>query len=174
MHSGIVRFIGAKRFKYLAGQVRMDLEPGRIGFMSTQRRGNRWQRISCRVCHGVTKQACFTPAKGYALQTAKVKTAPPLTAGLATNSLQSDYRTTQLVQPVRLVLQATRLSSPPSMAGRCAVAGSPSVRRSSLPPIPSPSVLVRLHPALPQFPVADRRWTERYDGKRDLYFLHAA
>jgi hypothetical protein len=34
-------------FKHIAGQVRMDLELGRIGFMSTQRRASRWQRSSC-------------------------------------------------------------------------------------------------------------------------------
>jgi hypothetical protein len=167
VHSGIVRFIGAKRFKYLAGQVRMDLEPGRIGFMSTQRRGNRWQRISCRVCHGVTKQACFTPAKGYALQTAKVKTAPPLTAGLATNSLQSDYRN------IKLVRQQPRRGSQPYRAA-CREGGGPPALGSSPRHIPPPSGFARIYPASPQAPTGRRRWAERYDGKRDLHLQHAA
>lgn len=46
--------------------------------------------------------------------------------------------------------------------------------RSSLPPIPFPTGLTRLHWTLPQAPAAHQRRAERYDGKRDLYFLHAA
>jgi hypothetical protein len=167
VHSGIVRFIRARRFKYLAGQVRMDLEPGRIGFMSTQRRENRWQRISCRVCHGVTEQACFTPAKGHALQTAKVETAPPSTAGLATNSLQSDYRTIKLVRP-------HLLRSSPSYGTPCRASVYAPALGSSLRHVPFPSGFAPIHPALPQAPTGRRRWAERYDGKRDLHLQHAA
>ncbi len=46
-------------------------------------------------------------------------------------------------------------------------------RRSSLRHLSFP-VPARLHPALPQAPTGNRRWAERYDGKRDLYFQHAA
>jgi len=144
----------------------MDPEPGRIGFMSTQRQENRWQRTSCTE-HGVPSrrfvpdgvqsarasgQACPAPFARQDRAHARVGTAPPQAivwlpaAWLATNSLQSDHCTTP---PVRLVLQAIRRSSPPFGAGRRAVTGTPATRRSSLPPIPLPSGPPRLHPALP-------------------------
>ncbi len=46
--------------------------------------------------------------------------------------------------------------------------------RSSLPRIPVLPVRTRLHPTLPQAPAGEIRWAERHDGKRDLYFQHAA
>jgi hypothetical protein len=59
-------------------------------------------------------------------------------ARLAPNSLQLDYHTTELV---RQDLRRTSRSSPPSRAGSGATPGTPATRRSSLPLIPSPSVL---------------------------------
>jgi hypothetical protein len=40
--------------------------------------------------------------------------------------------------------------------------------------IPFPAVFARLHPTLPDVPVAFCSRTERYDGKGNLYFKHAA
>jgi hypothetical protein len=37
-----------------------------------------------------------------------------------------------------------------------------------------PANCALVHPAVPRVPVATRSRTERYDGKRDLYFQHAA
>ena len=40
--------------------------------------------------------------------------------------------------------------------------------------IPVIPVRARLYPTLPQAPAGRVRWAERHDGKRDLYFQHAA
>ena len=87
---------------------------------------------------------------------------------VATNSRRSDRRNQQRVRLVDLYI---RFGSPPL---RQAAAGRPLLKSSSdFPPDPSPAVLARLHPALPQAPAAMRCRTERYDGKRDLHFQHA-
>ncbi len=197
----------------------MDLAPGRKGFMSTQRRENRWQRISCTHGAGVSRvpgdrsssrgwrvsgHADTAPVAQHGGAQARVGTAPPAaTAWLATNSLQSGYRTIQLVQLVRIVRivqfvpfvmlvefisrlavpfagrekqdrRHTSRRAPPSRAALGAATGTLAALRSSLSLIPSPSGLARLHPALPQFPAGKRRWTERYDGKGNLHLQHAA
>lgn len=85
---------------------------------------------------------------------------------LATEFLQSDHHPRQLVQPF---FEADHRGSPPLRAAR--PKASP---RLSRPHIPYPSGLVRLHPTLPQDPAGDHRRAERYDGKRDMYFQHAA
>jgi hypothetical protein len=170
--------------KQLAGQVRMDLEPGRIGFMSTQRRENHWQRISCTHSERVSGYANPAPIAQQGRAYAKVGTAPPATpacfspsdenlspgtpARLATKSLQSDHRT------IKFAKQNIRRSSPPSGTGCRAVSATLATHRSSLPRIASPSGLVRLHPTSPLFPAGKRRWTERYDGKGNLHLLNAA
>jgi hypothetical protein len=187
--------------------------------MSTQRRENRWQRTSCTHGAGVSRvpgdrssswgwrvpgHANPAPTAQHGRAQAKVGTAPPAAAAwLATNSLQSDYRTMQLIQLVRLVRivqfvpffllveffsrlaypsagrekqnrRHTSRSAPPSGAALGAASGTLAALRSSLSFIPSPSGLDRLHPTLPQFPAGERRWTERYDGKGNLHLLHAA
>jgi hypothetical protein len=186
-------------FKVFAGQVQMDRVPGRIGFMSTQRRENRWRRTSCTGCAKLSGQAFSGPIARYACAIASGGTAPPeftarfhpsdedLSPGapvrLATKSLQSGYRIVQLVrlvQFVQLVLvvqfvpRDLRLSSPPFGAGLGAATGTPANHGSSLPHIPSPSGLACLHPTLPRVPAGRRRWAERYDGKGNLYLQHAA
>jgi hypothetical protein len=47
-------------------------------------------------------------------------------------------------------------------------------RRSSSLHIPNVPVRARLYPTLPQAPAGIVHWAERHDGKRDLYFQHAA
>ena len=170
-------------FKHFAGQVRMDLAPGRIGFMSTQRRENRWQRRSCTQCEAPGRrflpegvQRAGPPGEEipgliarHHRADASGGTAPPgFPAWLATNSLQSGYRIVQLVR------QDLRLGSPPFGASRGAETGTSATHGSSLPHIPSPSGFERLHPTLPRVPAGRRRWAERYDGKRDLHLQHAA
>ena len=144
------------RFSNLAGQVRMDLEPGRIGFMSTQRREDR-----------------STPATELCRWSADatVGTAPPriATAKVATKSLQSDHHQIRLARPARTAPQDIRRDfAPPGSADRTVR------RRSSQPHIPFPSVFDCLHSSCPQFPRGYASRTERYDGKRDMYFQHAA
>ena len=89
----------------------------------------------------------------------------------STNSLQSDYRNTR---PVRLVSLNIRPISPPARAAQGAAAATLKSFGSSFQPIPSSSGFARLHPSLPRVPAALRRRSERYDGKRDMYFQHAA
>ena len=160
--------------------------------MSTQKRENRWQRKTCTErtiesgnpgdrssSSGRSGRAIPCPAsiaRNFSA-IANGGTAPltsivwSLWAWLATKFLQSDQPIRQLVQPV---LKANRRGSPPPGAGRRAALGIPASPRSSLPPIPFPSGFAPLHLPLPQAPVGYRHRAERYDGKRDMYFLHAA
>ncbi len=120
---------------------------------------------------------CPAPIARYVYALANGGTAPLVSivwsmwAWLATKFLQSDQPIRQLVQPA---LKVNRRGSPPPGAGRRAAFGIPASPRSSLPPIPFPSGFAPLHQTLPQAPVGYRHRAERYDGKRDMYFLHAA
>ena len=153
----------------LAGQIRMDLEPGRIGYMSTQRRENRWQRISCTGSAGVLGRESPSLFARQGPACATVGTAPPGTpVRLATNSPQSDHQTAQLAA------QDYHRGSPPPGAGLRAESGLPAAFGSSLSQIPAPSAIEPFHPALPHLPADQCRWMERYDGKRDLYLQHVA
>jgi hypothetical protein len=159
--------------------------------MSTQRRENRWQRY-CTECRREAGRIWFILLGWFVRAVATVGTALPQTITrlsaacfhpsdkdpspgtperLATNSLQSGHRFTQ---PVRQEISRPSPSSPPTRAARSAIAGTPATCRSSLRLNPAPSVLVRLHPSLALIPAGQCRWTERYDGKRDLHFLNAA
>jgi hypothetical protein len=145
--------------------------------MSTQRRENRWQRISCTEFANGSGQLWFLFITWFVRAFAKVGTAPPQKAywlskaWTATNSLQSDHRTTQFV---RQDFRRTSRSAPPFWAARIATIGTRATRRSSFTLIPSPTVLVPVHPFSPNNPAGKCRWTERYDGKRNLHFLNAA
>ena len=193
-----------------AGQdSKRETGPGRIGFMSTQKRVSRSpratgccrearfrrQRMSCTeraggrgslappsiarfgcaVVGGLTAsllsilwsiRAWFLPSDEHL--------SPGAPERLATRFLQVDL---PIGQRVRLVLTAERRVSPPPLGLHrpwLGALGVPTSPRSFPPPIPSPSGLTRLHWTLPQAPAADQRRAERYDGKRDLHFLHAA
>jgi len=89
----------------------------------------------------------------------------------STDSLQQDYLNTRLV---RLVALNIRPGSPLSRAGHRAEAVALKSFGLSFLPIPSPSGFARFHLSLPRVPAALRRRSERYDGKRDMYFQHAA
>ena len=151
--------------------------------MSTQRRENRWQRTNCTKRAGALGQKKSAPIAKKARAYATVGTAPPHTAAsfhpsdknlspgaperLATNSLQSDCRTKQLVGQ-------DYHGSPPSLAGNRTVTGTPATCRSPLRsflllPPSSPSIQPR---RISQ--QAQCRWMERYDGKRNLHLQHAA
>jgi hypothetical protein len=139
--------------------------------MSTQRREDRTQR-NCTECARRLGQICLIVLAWFARAAATVGTAPLeeavqlLKARLATNSLQSDRLFAQLAP---FVEQDIRRGSPPTgMANR--QAGFRSSHRLT----PIPSVLASVHPPLTNHPAGKCRWTERYDGKRDLYFQYAA
>jgi hypothetical protein len=168
-------------FKHIAGQVRMDRRPGRIGFMSTQRRENRWRRTSC--TEGVEKAfpgsiarcGCMDVSGGTAPPGSSARfhpsddyPSPRAPEWLATNSLQMGFRI------VQLVLQDLRHGSPPFGAGSGEATSTPATHGIPLPRISFPSAPAPLHPTLPRVPAGRRRWAERYDGKRNLHFQYAA
>jgi hypothetical protein len=148
-------------------------KPARQGFMSAQRRENRSQLSNQSMLAGAMARIA---RQGWVAHSGGGRTAPPgswvrfrcsdknqsLWNLVATKSLRSDHRFTRLLRIVRLDIHCGlgRASTRP-----------PESFRSSPPPILLPSPF---HPALPQIPAGRRRRAERYDGKRDLYFLHAA
>jgi hypothetical protein len=165
--------------------------------MSTQKRENRyrpatetcrmgprfrWHRLICTERAGGRGTIVPTPFARYSCAGSSGGTAPLLTAfwsfwvRLATIFLHADKSNGQRVRPA---FPAERTASPPPLGasrpqfwhGARGASVSP---RSSLPPIPFPSGPACLHLTLPQSPAAYQRRAERYDGKRDLYFLHAA
>ena len=165
--------------KHFAGQVRMDHAPGRIGFMSTQRRENRWQRTSCTECgspawHMVPDGVQRAGPNGksfpgpFARQHRAIAnggTAPPgyyppndwnlsmgIPAWLATNSLQLDCRIVELVRLVCLARQDARCGSPPLGAGRRASTGTRRFTDHSYCPPPSLPDSPGHHLSLPQVP----------------------
>ena len=160
--------------------------------MSTQRREDLWQRRNCMEVARESGHLWFALIAWFIRAIARVGTAPPpaidrlqtacfhpsddepspgFPERLATNSLQLGHRTIQLVrQDFRRIPHC----SPPTRAAGKGTTGTPATRRSSLPLSPAPSVLERLHPPLPHNPAGQCRWTERYDGKRDLHFQYAA
>ena len=161
----------------------MDLEPGRIGFMSTQRWESHsapttedcwngamrdWRSLSDTACAENREQLEVARTALQCSSPAKYRTAPHWEA---TNSLQLDSCNARYFE---LFAQEIRRGSPPVWGANHSVASLTASRRSSLPLIPRPSVIELLHPALPQFPAANRSRTERYDGKRDLHLQHAA
>jgi hypothetical protein len=139
--------------------------------MSTQRREDRTQR-NCTECAKGLSQIWLIVLAWFARAAAAVGTAPLeetawfRTARLATNSLQSDRLFAQLATFVEQDIR--RGSPPPGTANR--QAGFRSSHRLT----PIPSVLVSVHPPLTNHPAGKCRWTERYDGKRDLYIQYAA
>ena len=89
---------------------------------------------------------------------------------VSTNSLRSDRRNQQRV---RLVVLFVRHGSPPLRQAAQAEAVSQASFRAFAQTRPC-RLRARLHPALPRVPAAMNGRTERYDGKRDLHFQHAA
>lgn len=89
---------------------------------------------------------------------------------LATNSLHLDRQNESLAR------QDRRSGSPPGGSGVHLPLAQRRTHRSSLRQVSLLPVRTHLHPTLPIAPAARRggRWAERHDGKRDLYFQHAA
>ncbi len=169
-----------------------------LGSMSTQRRANRttpaidndraavWFRWF-RGCGGRTGISIPETRTGSIL--ASLKTAPLMsivwlawawlhscdersqtsTFRVTTNSLPSDTCFKTFAG-----LESLSGSPPREGAGERGLSIPQATRRSSLPHILIISVRARLHRPLPQAPAGRVRWAERHDGKRDLYFQHAA
>jgi hypothetical protein len=152
-----------------AGQVEMDRRPGRIGFMSRQRRESCWQFANRMEREGVEGRFCPAPVTRVQCANASSGTARPKTlVPLATNSLQKDHRI------VPLVRQDARRGSPPLWTGSHEAYGPPAPLRSCLSLLSVLSGSARLHPTLPYAPAGLSRWAERYDGQGNLHFEHAA
>src|SRR5258708_813237 len=88
---------------------------------------------------------------------------------VATNSLQSDYWFESFAG-----IGSVSGSPPRYRAGGSRLPDPQATHRSSLPHISVLPVRTDLYPPLPQAPAGTVRWAERHDGKRDLYFQHAA
>ena len=129
------------------------------------------QHGSCTRSAKESGQECPAPMALDRCALATVGSAPNRAAR---GSLQSDHSYLNFVTAAWNSQQDISRGSPPHGAGLSAATGTLTTRGSSLPFIPSPSGFTDFHPALPQFPANESRWTERYDGKRDLHFKHAA
>ena len=166
-----------------AGQVPMDRRPGRIGFMSTQRRENRIAQATAICCwgfrcrwrsgsrhrEGAVGRLCPAPVTRSGQAHAIGLTARPKdSAALVTDSLHKDHPI------VRLVRQDVCSGTKPLWKCRSTQAGPPAAHRYPLSLLSLLSGNAFLHVTLPQAPAGIRRWAERYDGKRDLHFKHAA
>jgi hypothetical protein len=179
------RFEPQERFlKYYAGVVPMD-RAGRIWMMSTQRREVR-PTLAAKICRLGMRLGSWLakrwdrgegsenhsprPSTRNFLAIAASRTAPPETPErVATNTLRLNQRNQQ---PARLAPLDIRLGSPP--LGRASFR-SPSGQCSPGPlSIHFPAVSSRFHRASPWAPAALSCRTERYDGKRNLHFQHAA
>jgi hypothetical protein len=128
----------------------------------TRCRGSRdyWQRTDCTDREGADGLVSLAPVTRNDLAYASAITARPFpTAVLATISLQKDPGF------IRHVCH----DSPPLGTPRRGQA-----YRYSLSPISILSGPVRFHLASPQAPAGNHRWAERYDGKGNLHFKHAA
>jgi hypothetical protein len=147
--------------------------------MSTQKRDNRSQLIKSTERAG---GGCFPlPAHiaRYVCASAKGRTAPLMSilwsalAWAATKFLHSDHHIGQLVRPV---LKADRRGSSPPPARSRAALGQQASPRSSIPHIPYPAGFAHPHRTLPHAPTTRHGGfrAERHDGKRDMYFQHAA
>ena len=88
---------------------------------------------------------------------------------VATKSLYSDYCFETFAE-----LGSLSGSPPRDGVGSHRLSVPQATHRPSLPHIPFLPVRTRLRLTLPQAPAGEVRWAERHDGKRDLYFQHAA
>ena len=137
--------------------------------MSSQRRETRWQRSTCAEHEGAWSKSLFVTALKVVRSVANGATAPPDSpVRRATISLHTGHPTEQLVW------QVESHGTPPSGAGRRFDLGTPADRRSSFSHIPTSPGFASFHPTSPQAPAASSRRAERYDGKGNLYLLHAA
>jgi len=137
-------------------------QPGRIGFMSTQRREeSRPRRTKC--IHSAVLPAWF--------HNGNEDSWPEGLERRSEKSLRADYRTKKVRLGSSSGLRVRRRIT----ACRPLRTGSRTVNlRSFNPAFPAPAVFLRLHPSSPLIPARLLCRAERYDGKRDLYFQHAA
>ena len=184
MFPGTVRPARAGFFKYFAGQVPMDRAPGRTRVHEHAETG---KPLAAYKLHGtrrrIREKSLAGPIARHGRANASGGTAPPRIP-VCTPATKTCRRGSRHGWPQTLcnwVTVSYSLFCKNFAAARRpqgpASARQPAHQRthgSSLPHIPSPSGLARLHPTLPQVPAGRRRWAERYDGKGNLYLQHAA
>ena len=146
--------------------------PGRIGFMSTERREG-LRPVGSMACIGASGFETPVPYASRRETLSQGQTAPPGVSfgSVGHNSLKLDRRTLELV---RLRVFRFRHGSPPTSG---VPVGQPALRaqfRSSFSPTPSPSGTAQFHDTLPLAPTAKGCRPERHDGKGNLHFKHAA
>jgi hypothetical protein len=147
---------------------------GRIGFtMSTQRRASRMlpaMKTDRAGLRSLTAPLMSIIWLAWAWLVSDGSTPQEATFRQATNSLLSDRHNETLAR-----LNNRSGSPPPGWVGVVASCGLRVTQRSSLRHVPRflPS-RAHLHTTLPIAPAGEVRWAERHDGKRDLYFQHAA
>ena len=164
----------------------MDRAHGRIGFMSTQRRVYRRRHCARRkealeqLSSASETRIDRADASGgtallmsifwltwASLPTSDFELSP--TEWMATNSLRSDYR-----NGIHARLKSLCRSLPPHGANRHSATANTARHRLLIPEIPILPACTRLHRTSPQAPAGQSRWAERYDGKGNLHFKHAA
>ena len=163
-----------------AGQVPMDHAHGRIGFMSTRRRENRRRNSTiCEEAFASGTQIDRATARGatallmsivwlaWAWFHSSDKDQSP-EGWMATNPLRSDHRNGVIAGLI------SHCSSPPKSGINRSATVVTASHRSIVPHIPIPSARTRTRRTLPQATAGQSRWAERYDGKGNLHFEHAA
>jgi len=181
---GMVRLMRERLIEIEAGQVRMDCGAGRIGFMSTQRREDRrcWSCMEGAWAFGPGVSRSFArhghaganggtaPPDYHPSNEDLSQGAPDFQPGSQDLSLRAqDFPVRMATNSLRGNLKNFEITWLAGRESRRAAPGAP-----SHPAYPIPAGLSRIHSALPQFPARRVCRTERYDGKRDLYFQHAA
>jgi hypothetical protein len=169
--------------KHFAGMVPMD-RTRQDWMMSTQRREAR-MNLAMKICRMVVRLGSILlgsqhrvgklnagspslPARRFAQKVERRTVQPQLSLRVATNAL---YIKDNNQQAARLDVVRLRLGSPPEWPNPFG----PQFRSSpDFSAIHFPAMNAHIHRALPWAPAAKRRRTERYDGKRDLHFQHAA
>ena len=124
---------------------------------------------NCRRGLGLTTPATKSCRRGPGLGVCDESSQAPVTERTATNSLLSDR--------LNDILASRGNGSGAAPPGRTRSIFSSSLRVShwsSLRYVPILPVRAHLHTTLPFAPAGEVRWAERHDGKRDLYFQHAA
>jgi len=150
--------------------------------MNTQRRDERSTpaaKIRCLLSWALTRLASCKSREGHESPSFPKRSFPASnlsrtahqhSPGLAVpDSLPSDHRK---LQPIWLV-QLDNLPGVP-LPGPVVGLRPLAERPSGNPPIHFSAVFAPIHRTLPQVPAASGRRTERYDGKGNLYFQHAA
>ncbi len=173
-----------KDFNHLAGQVPSgNLGPGRIGFMSTQKRVGRRHDAPKRAGGRLFKDPSQLARHVWAFAGSGTAPIMPMILlawiWMATKFLHKDQPYRHSVQPE---IAVELLGSPPPLrasgrllrrhlARQFTARGVPA--SPGRPAIPLSSGFATSLLTLPAVP-ADIRRAERHDGKRDLYLLHAA